>query len=587
MPINVNHTNELQNEAKKKEELRLEKKQLVEQLKKTDELKDQVKKDQDKSLVTRLLEDNSNVTKQSLVLGSVSQSGFLKEELSELLQDDVLAERLESALKEEEDREDKAILSTAAMKGKEAFLKPTQVRKHGVILTENEGGLSDEEAMLLAEDDASLSSTALMKKIKKKTQKSRAEAKSQLHQNLLKDYGATLSQFVGSQDVVHKDRLKQIKQTMLAEGLTEKQVQAVEFNVGQVVKQHYTYMIKQNLLHYYFSKADKSETLKGLTAQFSHKKMAEKLLSFSERGQLKQPVHTIMPSLGDEVRRDLENFLYDEASNLFVESSFKENSLEEYTKNLFKLQKVAIGAGIVIDEAALTKRVCNTIEDVGLEEFIVPQQVPTMSGSSMGSDSNTKKKQPLYVNQVEVLEDKLRHLYMLQALDPSLVERVDIFFKMKKLKNGLIKLGVTINEREESLKKEGVMLAQMKLMDQLMDTYREQATLPKLAGAPFALVKKKKAFAIKKLRQLEVKLTLPLLKKMQDKVNLDIYPVVQDQLRQLELVMAHRKTVHVTRSYKTLKGIAERLISETPALNLKSNSITIQSFMKTKISEAA
>ena len=91
---------------------------------------------------------------------------------------------------------------------------------------------------------------------------------------------------------------------------------------------------------------------------------------------------------------------------------------------------------------------------------------------------------------------------MMKALHPSLEKKVDLHFKMKKCKNGMIKLGVYTEEKEEALKKQGEFLAAKQFREELEFIFREEATLENLNGSEYGVIRKKKAFFLTQLRKI-------------------------------------------------------------------------------------
>ena len=76
----------------------------------------------------------------------------------------------------------------------------------------------------------------------------------------------------------------------------------------------------------------------------------------------------------------------------------------------------------------LTNKIYAAIDHLGLGEFSAPD----------AKSDQSKKKPERILTQEEMLDDKLRYLYMMQALHPSLRQKIDIYFKMKKCKSVIL-----------------------------------------------------------------------------------------------------------------------------------------------------
>ncbi|MBT5856377.1 hypothetical protein HOH87_07090 [bacterium] len=384
-----------------------------------------------------------------------------------------------------------------------------------------------------------------------------------MQQQTIKDYATSIAEYFGDQKPAKKHVMEKMKREMLSKGVATKDVLDVESKVGETVKQHYVYDLKKKLLKHFFSQSEANFQKTFSKMEFQIK--ANEMEAIQREGLLKSPIHEVMEKLGVELRREMEGFLYEEATRRFGEHSVGDKTIEEYTDDLAKLQKVAAASGVIIDELGLTESIKRAIESEGLELFEAPDNMnSSMSFGGNNSNPDQSKGEPqIYVNQEELLEDKLRNMYMMKAYNPSLGNQIKVEFKMKKLRNGLIKLGINIQERDEELEKEGRFLAQMKLVDELRDTLREQATLIKLSGPDYTLVKAKKAFVLKGLRKLGNHIKPKEVKRVQDEMNREMFGIIREEYNQLETMLEVKHDIHVYRNFKLLEGVLVRLKKES------------------------
>jgi len=168
---------------------------------------------------------------------------------------------------------------------------------------------------------------------------------------------------------------------------------------------------------------------------------------------------------------------------------------------------------------------------------------------------------------------------MQQLMAPSLKESVTLRFKIRKLRNGLIKLGVFTEERKDQLFKEGRVLAELKLKETLVDGFREQATLEKRSGPAYKLIQSRRVFCLKHLKKCGVKMTKSELIEMRNQQNLDMGIFINDQIRQLDVAIDVRETRHVLEKRRTFYTILDRLIDETPAIR---SLLTSSSYLDTE-----
>jgi len=407
----------------------------------------------------------------------------------------------------------------------------------------------------------------LTSRLKETSQKYQQSQKKEVVQDrAVKNFTSALTGFIYTKDPKRKQEMEHIKDQLLKSGITKQQVSSMETSVSTMVKQHYMFELKKNLLKHFFSKTDKERGVspRKILTEYEFSNQRDHLHQLKDQGIIKGNFHGVMESMGDNVRRDIESLLYHETNDSFVKVQLGQKTLDQYTNELWRLQKAAAAAGVIVNEPELTENIYRTIEELGLEQFIPPVGSSTMSFSDQSRENESPyDPEDLYINQQERLEDQLRNLYMMKALKPSLKSNMEITFKMKKLRNGLIKLGISIQEREEALQNEGVFLAQMKTLGQLQDNFREQATLPALSGPDYDIIKKKRVFLIKVLRRLGYKVNTVVLKKIQDDMNRDMYPFIREELHQAEMMFEIRKTAPTGHRCKMYSKILERLREES------------------------
>ena len=113
-------------------------------------------------------------------------------------------------------------------------------------------------------------------------------------------------------------------------------------------------------------------------------------------------------------------------------------------------------------------------------------------------------------------------------------------FKMRKLKNGLIKLGVvpeSLNSALEKVEEEGRAIARLKLLKMLKEALRERATLYKLAGPAFKLIEKRIKGILRNLKRLGLDMDGRDLAIFRDKANEEILEVATSELRAINAVL--------------------------------------------------
>jgi len=159
------------------------------------------------------------------------------------------------------------------------------------------------------------------------------------------------------------------------------------------------------------------------------------------------------------------------------------------------------------------------------------------------------------------LTDKLRALYLRQAVygDPRTI--LESQFKMVKFKNGLIKLGVTNFDEVET---EGRALAKVKLVEMLREAFEERATYAKLTGPAWQMTEKKIKIVLKNLAKLGIEVTTTQLDELRDQANTKMFSVAEHELNMINMAIdARGEIAFLTSKRKLAEEILVRLADET------------------------
>ncbi len=373
------------------------------------------------------------------------------------------------------------------------------------------------------------------------------QSQSLLQQKDVKQYAQLVSQYAINQQPNTKYELKKLQQHLLQRGLTTTQINHMGTKVGQVIKQHMMYDLKQQLINFHMSKGFSKQMQAQESVAFNNSSRLLEQMRSSNR--LTTDINDVVDKLRHQAKQDLGNFLFEESAKQFTKHSLGQISLDEFTEELNKLQKAAASAGVNISERDLENKIFSAIDHLGLGEFTKPN-----------TDSNQNQKEPeKIITPEEALDDKLRYLYMIKALHPSLRHKVDIHFKMKKCRNGMIKLGFYTDEKEDALKKQGEFLAATQFKEELCYVFREEATLANLSGSEYGVLRKKKAFYLSQLRKVNHGLKQEEIDKIKEKMYREMYGLIKEEILQLEEIAEVTKHISVTRKLKHLKEVVERI----------------------------
>ena len=395
--------------------------------------------------------------------------------------------------------------------------------------------------------------------LEKKARKEKTARQVEINQKDLKEFAKMISKYAVTQDPNVKQTIEKQKKALLHKGISPNEINHMANKVGQVVKQHMVYDLKQKLIHFHMSKGFSKQERIQSSLQFNSSSKA--LDNLSQTGRLPINLSDSVTQLKHQAKQDLGNFLYEESVNQFTKQSLGQLSLKEFTEELVKLQKAAQSAGVEISEKDLTEKIYSAIDHLGLAEFTRP---------NADSDNNQKEPERI-ITQEEALDDKLRYLYMMKALHPSLRHKIDTHFKMKKCRNGMIKLGFYTEEKESALKKQGEFLAAAQFKEELQFIFREEATLPHLSGSEYGVIRKKKAFFLSQLRKIEHGLTTDEIQQIKESMYREMYGLMKEELLQLKEMVEIHPHVSITRKLKHLKEVIKRIKEDIQVHDFQDN----------------
>lgn len=517
-----------------------------------------IKDDRDASTIQKLLSQQSEKAKHNITKQSFDKMQENNPSINEALEDQLENEIDRFFNKKPTSFDDQVELSSqkSTLRKNEEEPDAFQFSKQSSIQSKNKQKEKVEKKLAnLIEESSEDEDTAVIKRKEtsnKESLKNAPKTMQQLDSKELKQLATMVSKYAVSQDSNIKQQIEKKQQQLTQKGVSPKDIHFVTAKVGLLVKEHMVYDLKQKLINMHMSKGFSRQETVQHSIDFSQNANKLNSLSNGTVNIAKNPAE-ILAKLQHQAKQDLGNFLYEESIHQFTKQSLGQISLKEFTDELIRLQKAAQSAGVVISEKDLTDRICAAIDHLGLGEFTPPN----------ANDQNEKEKEPeRLISQEEALDDKLRYLYMIKALHPSLRNKIDVHFKMKKCRNGMIKLGFYTEEKEDLLKKQGEFLAAKQFTEELEFIYREEATLPHLSGPEYGVLRKKKAFFISQLRKINHGPSQKELDRIKDNAYQDIYSLVKEKVLQLEDMVEIHKNVAYSRQLKKYKEVIKRISSD-------------------------
>jgi hypothetical protein len=271
-----------------------------------------------------------------------------------------------------------------------------------------------------------------------------------------------------------------------------------------------------------------------------------------------------------EATRELKDFLKEEAEAKLVQLHLgtAKNPQKDKTE-LADALKLAIKLGLDMQQFALgwqKKR-----NDLGLTLFNPPPPPSLLAAGGQSSFNSASQEQksgyePSPEDQAEILFNRMRAIYMVRAMRGDILTAIETAFKMRKLKNGLIKLGYSIGDQEklrDQLKQEGEALARMRFLEMLQEAYCERATLYELAGPAHTLIERKIKGILSNLERLGAKLGKIELEAIRDKTNPEMFDISLEELQTTTMALKARPNPGLEKKQLLLVKLLTRLKEES------------------------
>jgi len=381
-------------------------------------------------------------------------------------------------------------------------------------------------------------------------------------QGLMREYAALYAQYSvnGSQEL--KKRLKSLENALLKKGLKNKDILSLRKSVKNSMAQEIRDQVRDAFLNKVLSKEKSVEML------LSDKSLNDVLDFALTRGTHDQAA---LQGLADEVRgevmKDLQAFTREKleqklTQKLISQDAAKEGKMKNDLKELIKLSgKVGLDLDKFVKDWQ-TRKI-----DLGLFALDIPM-------GQNGANTDSGKKDPSQYDytkedEKDIQINRLRAIYMRQALTGDWRSLLDAQFKLRRAKNGLLSMGVTSKDLAGILaktKKEGIAAARYRLLDQLKKSFEERATLYAMAGPALKLIEKTIRGLLKNLGRLNWKLSESEVNSIRDSANMKVYDAARQELLTLKDMVKGTKNPALEKRMSLVIKLMKRLREETKEL---------------------
>lgn len=411
----------------------------------------------------------------------------------------------------------------------------------------------------------------------------------------VKEYSSSLCDYLINKSPQQKQKMDEVKKQLQEHGFSTTSLVKMETSVNNMVRQHLVATMKDKMLKYLMSKSDSKASLQlageELLSFYNSEIEGNEALGGKNFGNFKGGAMSAFEETRATLQKDISGFILDEAEESFVNNTINQKSTKDFNAQMQKLQKFCVDADIQINNSALIQRIQKSIDHLGLACFFVPDNANHSFSFQEGDERGKKKDQEesmVYLTDEEQLIDKLRGLYFQKAMNPGLKTLFELTFKIRKTKNNLLKMGVLDKSSDSQLESEAHFLAKEKLLAELQKVFLEQATLHKLEGPSYDILRNRKAFILKSLHKIGYKIKDTEVNRIRDKANREMFPIIKEQLAKVEIMADIRETIQVVRQRKMLTETLQRIKDESNIQDMiEIQGETSSKFVERNIIEAA
>ncbi|MBU1616967.1 MAG: hypothetical protein KKF06_04185 [Candidatus Margulisbacteria bacterium] len=280
-----------------------------------------------------------------------------------------------------------------------------------------------------------------------------------------------------------------------------------------------------------------------------------------EFGGYDQNLKGAITEAGEQVKDEINSYMKDELARTVTKKLIAEgDEAAKVEKELGDLLKIASKCGFNIDN--FMQNASRMVNDLGLVPIFGNDLAAQAQMGQDGGQGERREYQYTEEEEKDVLMERMRALYMQRAISGDWRGNLDVSFKMIRTRNGLVKLGIKMEDFSR-LEKEGRQLAKLKLIQMLEEGFGERASYAKLQGAAWTMTEKKIKNVLRNLAKLGVELDDKDLEAIRDKMNDRVFAEVEHELQMMDGALQARDSNYLRQKRKTALQILGRISQES------------------------
>jgi hypothetical protein len=357
---------------------------------------------------------------------------------------------------------------------------------------------------------------------------------------LIDQYIALYGQYLQGQSPLVKKELEKLEQQLKSRGVSDNQLIGLRQSLSASVRSEVVGQIRETYKKFLMSTdrvVELAVNTRGmndlLDSIWGNTKLGgEDFGGFNTN--LQGSVDRVMDETKGELKTFLMEALKEKMTRKLLANDPQNVSEQKYIREELK-DMLAMAKRIGFDVSEYTKQWQKDKFQEGLFLFYPPKTQSLLSAQTNLGQGSGKESDP--VSEVsgkeeneELLMNRLRALYMRNALKGDIRTSLNTMFKIRKTKNGLIRLGIFSNDLNDQVKKEAENIARIKMMEMLKEGLQERATLFKMSGPAYQLVESKIMGVLKNTKKLGMDISEADFNLLRDKANYEVFGIAKREL---------------------------------------------------------
>ncbi|MBI5699545.1 hypothetical protein HZC35_04440 [Candidatus Saganbacteria bacterium] len=358
------------------------------------------------------------------------------------------------------------------------------------------------------------------------------------------------------------EKIKTLKEKLVQKGISEEKLAQIEKGIGGTSTKALLQALKDGIVLQLLAQDDRVE--KGIRNRGINDLKDKLAARFGD-----EEAEKLTQDAREAAKAELRSFVPEELENALIKKTYLQETEFGDTIKLIKAgQDADFDFNTWINDYWPEKKMHQ-----GLYLMDVPHSATGMNVNTNTDNPTSREQKHGYEyekeDEKEVLLNRLRALYMQGALRKGFFSSLETIFKVRKLKNGLFRLGVMTPELDDQVKHEAEILAKMKTMEMLQEGLLERATLYDLAGPAYDLIERKIKGLLKNAERLGMPISAEEFNKLRDKANNEIHTLSRKELDNVRSELRQNSSQKLAKKEKHLVRLLMRLADESPEVLTK------------------